>query len=199
MVPSQIQFALLLASCSLIRILKSPSGSQGLETMRARSSLFTAINLAKQMSVDSADLPSKIVIILNAIWNSTKAFRKADGSEFIALRIRGRLVVSPVIDTIWWWRDEYDPPSKMRSVVEPSKGSVYCQSRSYAATDSGTVGMGMGMDPSHDPTSAALSQDAFLLDEQFLADFEWALGDDALFSLDPLPNSWPQAAANTML
>ncbi|KAJ5732403.1 hypothetical protein N7493_003884 [Penicillium malachiteum] len=196
MAPSQMQFAVLLASCSLMRILKSPSASHGLETIRARASLFTAINLAKQMSVDSADLPSKTVTILNALWNSTKAFRKADGSEFNALRIRGRLVVGTVIDTIWWWRDEYDPPTRMRSVIEPINGTVYCQSRSYAAADSGHVGVGLDS-IQQDSVGAALSQDAFLLDEQFLADFEWALGDDSLFSLDAMPNTWP--VANNML
>ncbi|KAJ5273696.1 hypothetical protein N7478_008821 [Penicillium angulare] len=195
MTPVQMHFGLLLASCALMRILKSPSSSKGLETIRARSSLFTAINLAKQMSVDSADIASKIVTILNGVWNSTKAFRKPDGSEFITLRIRGRLVIGPVIDTIWWWRDEFDPPSRMRSVVEPTSGTVYGQSRSYSADATGTVNsFDQGQ---HDPTGAVLSQDAFLLDEQFLADFEWALGDDSLFSLDPMSTSWP--SANNML
>ncbi|KAJ5641341.1 hypothetical protein N7490_005341 [Penicillium lividum] len=190
MAPAQMQFALLLASTTLLRILKSPSASHGLETIRARSSLFTAINLAKQMSIDSADIPAKTVVIVNALWNSTKAFRRPDGSEFTALRIRGRLALSPVIDTIWWWRDEYDPPTRFRSVVEPAGGSVYGQSRSYNVPETRT-------DTNLQDVPSGLSQDAWLLDEQFLGDFEWALTDDALFSLGPLPNYWP--SANNML
>lgn len=61
------------------------------------------------MSVESNDSPAKAVIILNQLWNSSKAFRKADGSEYTALRIRSRLVLSPVLDAVWWWRDEFDP------------------------------------------------------------------------------------------
>ncbi|KAJ5937586.1 hypothetical protein N7454_003928 [Penicillium verhagenii] len=187
MTPAQIHFGLLLASTSLLRILKSPAASHGLETIRARSSLFTAINLAKHMSVDSADMASKTVIILNAVWNSNKAFRRPDGSEFTVLRIRGRLVLSPVIDTVWWWRDEYDPPTRFRSVVEPAGGSVYCQSRAMAVPETRPVGSGID---THQDMAGGIIQDAFLLDEQFLADFEWALTDDALLSLDHLPNYW---------
>lgn len=195
MCPVQIAFGLLLASTSLLRILKSSTASHGLETTRARSSLFTAINMAKQMSVDSADIAAKTVTVLNSIWNSSKAFRKTDGGEYTALRIRSRLVLSPILDAVWWWRDEFDPPSRtIRSVVEPSDGKVFMRSRYLTATDAG-AGVGMdanrglvgGMMPS---TGAPDQNNAFHLDEQFLADFEWALGDDALFSLDPLPANW---------
>lgn len=195
MTPAQINFGLFLASTSLLRILKSPAASHGLETTRARASLFTAINLAKQMSVDSADMASKMVIVLSAIWNSNKAFRRPDGSEFTTLRIRGRFVVSSIIDTIWWWRDEYDPPSRFRSVVEPAGGSAYGHSRSYGAPETGPVVS--GTDTSQQDLASCLNQDAFLLDEQFLADFEWALTDDALFSTENLPNYW--SAGNSML
>lgn len=202
MAPVQMGFGLLLASTGLLRILKSNVASQGLETSRARASLFTAINLAKKMSVDSADLASKTVTVLNAIWNSNKAFRKVDGSEYTVLRIRGRLVLSPILDTVWWWRDEFDPQSRsVRSVVEPAEGTVFSRSRYQAAADAGS---GAGADATRDASNGnmALSgpgerNDAFHLDEQFLADFEWALGDDALFSLEPLPANL--SSTNTLL
>ncbi|KAJ5085086.1 hypothetical protein N7532_009857 [Penicillium argentinense] len=202
MCPVQLGFGLLLASTSLLRILKSSTASHGLETVRARSALFTAINVAKQMSVDSADLAAKTVTVLNSIWNSNKAFRKADGGEYTALRIRSRLVLSPILDTVWWWRDEFDPQSRtMRSVVEPSDGNVFMTSRYLAAADAST---GAGMDANRDlvggtmaPAGAPAQNNAFHLDEQFLADFEWALGDDALFSLDPLPANW--TSSNNLL
>lgn len=194
MTPVQMGFGLLLASTSLLRILKSSTASHGLEISRARSSLFTAINLAKQMSVDSADLSSKTVIVLNAVWNSNKAFRRPDGSEFIALRIRSRLVLSPILDTVWWWRDEFDPPRATRPVVEPVDGRVYSRSRSrLCPADAGGIGPGVDVNqdlPRPDLTSSGYLGDTYHLDEQFLADFEWALGDDALFSLDPLPTTW---------
>lgn len=196
MAPVHIIFALLLASTSLLRILKSTVASQGLETTRARSSLFTAINLAKQISTDSADVAAKTVMVLSSIWNSNKAFRRADGSDYPALRIRGRLVLSPILDAVWWWRDEFDPQSRsVRSVIEPASGIVYSRSR-YLATADG--GVGGGSDPNQDlsggmmaPSGVLTDQSAFHLDEQFLADFEWALGDEALFSLDQTTSTWP--------
>ncbi|KAJ5999685.1 hypothetical protein N7481_000094 [Penicillium waksmanii] len=199
MCPAQMGFAILLASTSLLRILKSNTASHGLETTRARAAVFTAINMAKQMTVDSADMAAKTVTILNSIWNSTRAFRKADGGEYTALRIRSRLVLSPILDTVWWWRDEFDPPSRTkRSVIEPSDGKVFMRSRYHVATDAGA---GAAVDANRDfagcmvPSSGIPDQNnAFHLDEQFLADFEWALGDDALFSLDPLPANWAPAS-----
>lgn len=193
MAPVQMAFALLLASTALLRILKSNVASQGLETGRARASLFTAINLAQQMSVDSADLAAKTVTVLKAVWNSSRAFRKMDGTEYNSLRIRSRLVLSPIVDTVWWWRDEFDPGARsVRSAVEPAQGNGYTRSRySGAAESSGPVS-----DTNREVTSGATTStasernDTFHLDEQFLADFEWALGDDALFSLDPFPSNF---------
>lgn len=202
MAPIHISFALLLASTSLLRILKSTVASQGLETGRARASLFTAINLAKQISTDSADIAAKAVMILSSIWNSNKAFRRADGSDYPALRIRGRLVLSPILDAVWWWRDEFDPQSRVvRSIVEPSNGTVYSRSRYLPCADGG---IGGGPDTNPDaaggmaaPSGGIAEQSAFHLDEQFLADFEWALGDEALFSLEPTQSTWP--ATNNLL
>ncbi|KAJ5354396.1 uncharacterized protein N7496_012829 [Penicillium cataractarum] len=179
MAPVHICFALLLASTSLLRILKSTVASQGLETGRARAALFTAINLAKQISTDSADIAAKTVMILSSTWNSNKAFRRADGSDYPALRIRGRLVLSPILDAVWWWRDEFDPQSRtVRSVIEPASGGGSDPNQNFSG----------GMMA---PSGMLTDQSAFHLDEQFLADFEWALGDEAFFSLDPTPSTWP--------
>ncbi|KAJ5625345.1 hypothetical protein N7510_001654 [Penicillium lagena] len=194
--PVQLGFGLLLSSVALLRILKS-STCQVLDTGRARTSFFTAINLAKQMSVEHTDMAAKTVTILNALWNSSKAFRKADGSEYPGLRIRSRLAISAVVDAVWWFRDEFDPHS--RSVVlahaEPGDGTVLPRARSGTGTNEAES---IGVDPNRDASSSALPsagastdrQESFLLDENFLADFEWALGDDALFSMD-LVSTWP--------
>ncbi|KAI9935048.1 hypothetical protein MW887_000669 [Aspergillus wentii] len=166
--PVQVNFGLLVASVSLLRILKS-SASHTLDHEKARSSFFTAINLTKQMSIESNDVPAKTVIVLNQLWNSSKAFRKSDGSEYTALRIRSRLVFSVVLDAVWWWRDEFD--AQYRAMVVPQE----------EAAD--------GIDPGRENPGAATSaavgsierQEPIRFDDQFLADFEWALGDDGIF------------------
>lgn len=118
--PLELYFALLLASVALLRILKGPS-LPGLDLERARSRFFIAINLLKQMSVQNNDAAAKTVIVLNQLWNSTRAFRKSDGNEFPTLRIRSRLMLSPVVDAVWWWREEHDP--QCRPGV-PSQGNA---------------------------------------------------------------------------
>lgn len=195
MLPMEMAWALILAATSLTRILKSASASEGLETIRARSSLFTAINLAKQMSVDSADLPAKTVTVLTSIWNSNKAFRKPDGTEFITLRIRGRLALSSILDAVWWWRDEFDPQSRVRAVVDTTTGRGYNHSRSMSTIDNEDIGNKTSDDQRIVPENTLSSgashlEDPFDISEQFIADFEWALSDDAFFSMDPLPPNW---------
>ncbi|KAL2815041.1 hypothetical protein BDW59DRAFT_177773 [Aspergillus cavernicola] len=194
MAPIQVCYGLLLASASLLRILKS-AAAQSLDFGRARSSLFLAINLAKQMSVENTDTPAKIAIILKQLWNSSKAFRKADGSEYTALRIRSRLAHSLVIDTVWWWRDEFDPQTRdmILTRTDPDSATVLPHARSFPNQDTGSLGPNLGEPLGIQPTTIlAEGQEAFSLDELFLADFDWALGDgDALFAAEPISTTWP--------
>lgn len=166
--PVQINFGLLLASVSLLRILKLYT-SCDLDLERARASFFAGINLAKEMSVQQNDSAAKAVFILNHLWNSTKAYRKPDGSAYTSLRVRGRLVLSPVLDAVWWWRDENEPQYRTMYLVQGE------------AAD--------GAESNRDPSNAAASaivncadrQDSARADDHFLADFEWALCEDESF------------------
>lgn len=184
--PVQVNFGLLVASVSLLRILKS-SASHTLDHEKARSSFFTAINLTKQMSIESNDVPAKTVIVLNQLWNSSKAFRKSDGSEYTALRIRSRLVFSVVLDAVWWWRDEFD--AQYRAMVVPQEEAADGTPTTFACSVHDCSFIPSEIDPGREnpgaATSAAVSsierQEPIRFDDQFLADFEWALGDDGMF------------------
>ncbi|KAJ5817401.1 hypothetical protein N7447_009634 [Penicillium robsamsonii] len=189
MAPVQICFGLLLASMSLLRILKNDSASSGLDTSRAQASFFTAINLAKQMSTDRSDSAAKMVTVLNQLWNSSKAFRKSDGSYHTTLRIRSRLILSLILDAVWWWRDEYDPHmrphvrTKMRGtefVDGPSRTNMLPGFDAGRAT--------MGPDPTRDSTGdmiqhAAPLQGEFQINEDYFTNFEWL--SDEIFSFPP--------------
>lgn len=109
--PLFIAVALALACCSLLRLLKSAI-SRDLDTERARSCLFKGINMLKTISVDRDDVTDKCATLLKQLWNSSKAFRKPDGTEHTTLRIRSRLTMSPLLDALWWWREEHDPSHK---------------------------------------------------------------------------------------
>lgn len=105
--PLHIVSAAGIAACLLLRILKtSVSGNMDIE--RAKSAIFLAINIMKQISAGGNETAGKFVLILNQLWNSSKAFRKSEGSEYSGLRIRSRLSMSVTIDAFWRWRDEFD-------------------------------------------------------------------------------------------
>ncbi|PYI18069.1 C6 zinc finger domain protein [Aspergillus violaceofuscus CBS 115571] len=179
--PMQMTYGLLLPASALLRILKC-SNDTDLDIARGRKALFSAINMAKRMSVDVHDTASKLAIVMNQLWNSSKVFRKADGTGFIALRIRSRLVLSPVIDTIWWWRDEFEPQ------FYPSSAAQATVAEGADSTSNQISG------PSNAPCGLVDRHDPVLFDEQFLADFEWALSNDGLLQpTEPYGSAWPAA------
>ncbi|EAW14386.1 Zn(II)2Cys6 transcription factor [Aspergillus clavatus NRRL 1] len=216
--PIQINFGLLLASVSLLRILKGPA-SYNLDLDRARLSFFAGIGLAKEMSVEPNDTAAKTVLILNQLWNSTKAFRKSDGSEYTALRIRSRLVLSPVLDAVWWWRDEFDNQYRalFLSPGETTEGTELIDNLFFAPPHSHPptfpthplvlslpFQLSLGVEIHRDNPGAIINtvagalerQEPVCFDDQFLADFEWALGEDALFPPTESYNStWPSSGA----
>jgi hypothetical protein len=201
MAPVQIGFGLLLASMSLLRILKSKTASSGLETSRARASFFTAINLAKQMSTDRTDTMAKAITVLTQLWNSSKAFRKTDGSEYFALRIRSRLVLSQIIDAVWWWRDEFEPHTsgKVRG-IETGDGGVYSRTNATSGANSGSVLV--GTDQTREPPGSILQnisppQEQFMMDEDFFAKFEWAISEEEFLSLGNFSADW--SSTNNLL
>uniref|UniRef100_A0A093VB23 Regulatory protein LEU3 n=1 Tax=Talaromyces marneffei PM1 TaxID=1077442 RepID=A0A093VB23_TALMA len=165
--PRFIINALILASCVLLRLLKSSMSSK-IDADKAKNALFAGINLMKYMILDAKDTASKCSIMLNQLWNSPKAFRKADGSEYATLRIRSRLVISPVIDMACWWREEYEPDAL------PPQASQNAANNEVSNNDNSNNG---NSDLFFAPISnmANVSSEFGFLNEEFLTDFEWAL------------------------
>ncbi|KAJ5153623.1 uncharacterized protein N7500_009062 [Penicillium coprophilum] len=185
MAPVSISFGLLLASMSLLRILKSNFASSGLDTSRAQASFFAAINLAKQMSTDRSDTAAKMITVLNQLWNSNKAFRRSDGSDHTTLRIRSRLILSLILDAVWWWRDEYDPHTRaqMRG-TESADGPPRLKMAPGFETGRAT----MGTDHTRESAGGILQtpgvlQGDFQVNEDYFTNFEWLY--DELFSFPP--------------
>ncbi|CAG8292762.1 unnamed protein product [Penicillium salamii] len=195
MSPVQVGFGLLLASMTLLRILKSNIDAIGLDLNRARASFFTAINLAKQMSTDRTDTAAKTITVLNQLWNSSKAFRKADGSEYTALRIRSRLILSQILDAVWWWRDEFDPHT--RAIVRGTEATDVGDMLRTATRSGGNAGYSIGgSDPTREPLGSVFynmgppPQEEFMMDEDFFAKFEWAISEEEFLSLSAFPANW---------
>jgi predicted ATPase len=125
--PNYIVCALLYASYALLRILKSSINVFSGETEEVKSSLFLAIGLMKSLSIDNNDMCSKSCMYLTQLWNSSRAFKKADGSDMLDLRARSRLNGSHVVDAILWWREEFDPHLKvqMQNLKHSALGECY--------------------------------------------------------------------------
>ncbi|KAL4800350.1 hypothetical protein BDV19DRAFT_174420 [Aspergillus venezuelensis] len=105
--PSQVWFGLLLSGSILLRLIKGHPTDK-IDFNKAREYFMQTLNLTKTMAVDTSDMPTKIVMILSFLYNSPKAFRKVDGSVMIQLRIRSRLALCPIIDSMWWFKDEME-------------------------------------------------------------------------------------------
>lgn len=98
-------YATTLASFTILRLLKASTAQYMDEN--AKEAFFLGVNVMKRLSIETNDGPSRMAQMLTQLWNSEKAFKNADGSEHTILRIRTRLAMSPVFDSIWWWREEF--------------------------------------------------------------------------------------------
>lgn len=104
--PFFFTFAANVATVTILRLLKG-STAQYLDVDQAKEMFFLGVNLLKRLSLDANDIANRMVMIMTQLWNSEKAFKNPDGTDSTTLRIRTRLAMSPVLDAIWWWREEF--------------------------------------------------------------------------------------------
>ena len=106
------RYGILLASYTLLRLLKSPFGR--FLNNDARDCFLSSINMARRLSKVFGDVADKHATALTQLWNSSSVFKKTDGSDFTILRVRSRLAMSVAFDAIWWWREEFHGHSIFR-------------------------------------------------------------------------------------
>lgn len=99
-------FSLMMPCHILLRLLKT-SFVRYIDVERAKAALFLGISLHKRMSLQNDDLPARNGVVLTQLWNSMRVFKKPNGAEAVALRVRGRLSGSVMLDGIVWWREEF--------------------------------------------------------------------------------------------
>ncbi|KIX07004.1 uncharacterized protein Z518_04980 [Rhinocladiella mackenziei CBS 650.93] len=157
---------------TLLRLLKT-SFSRYIDVERAKAALFLGISLHKRMSLQNDDLPARNGVALTQLWNSNRVFKKPNGSEAIALRIRSRLTGSVVLDGLVWWREEFGgfvgiyPPPLTDNPSNPPGSDGSTTSNMNAANGSAA--------------SATIKPDySNFLDDPMLAEFGWPVGDDVL-------------------
>ncbi|OAL21694.1 hypothetical protein AYO22_07636 [Fonsecaea multimorphosa] len=168
-------FYSLMVTCHvLLRLLKT-SLSRYIDVERAKSALFLGISLHKRMSVQNDDLPARNGVALTQLWNSTRVFKRPNGAEVVALRIRSRLTGSVVLDGIVWWREEFGgfmgiyPPPLSDNRTEGTE----------AANESSAAG---AQDDASMPLAARPDYSTFL-DDPMLTEFGWPVTDDVFSSI----------------
>jgi hypothetical protein len=120
--PFYFVFATSLATFTILRLLKASTAEYMDEN--AKESFILGVSLMKRLSTEPTDGPAKLARMLEDLWKSEKAFRNPDGTEHVALRIRTRLSMSPVFDSIWWWREEFGGQQGAYTGTNDEKGEL---------------------------------------------------------------------------
>lgn len=112
--------SLLLAATNMLRLLRGLAPQSQQDYKRGEETFFLAVTLMTRMSIANDDLPGRCSDLLSKLWTSEKLFRRADGSLAPEIRIRTRLAMSPLVDCLWWYREEF---RVQRNVYPPSEPS----------------------------------------------------------------------------
>ena len=119
--------------------------------------------------------------MLTQLWNSEHAFKNPDGSDSIALKIRTRLVMSPVFDAIWWWREEFggQPGASEPSIaLKPGVAELAQLESTSSGTDTPNLPVGGVVDPNNTGQYHEITN---ILDDQFLAELGWTTNANYLY------------------
>lgn len=164
--------ALACAAVCILRIQRSDLRTQ-INTDLGEDMYFESIRMAKKRSIQNNDLDSRTATILTQLWSSTRVFKFKDGStDGLRLFLRGRLSLSVLYDSLWWWRAEFGGKSNPYVEQEPDR----MPSSSTGVCEPSTPALGTQMlDSTLGPTltTAQLSPPEFLADASDIPDWNW--------------------------
>ncbi|KAL7916132.1 hypothetical protein GGI35DRAFT_21864 [Trichoderma velutinum] len=169
--------AIACAAACILRVQRSDLRTQ-INTDLGEDMYFESIRMSKKRSIQNNDLDSRIATILTQLWSSTRVFKFKDGStDGLRLFLRGRLSLSVLFDSFWWWRAEFGGKSNPYVEQEPDR----MPSSSTGVGEPSTSALGTQMlDSTLDLalTTAQLSPSEFLADASDIPDWNWeGLGD----------------------
>jgi hypothetical protein len=189
--PSLFQYAIDMANFTLLRILKS-SFIEYLDTSRAKSIMFQAIDLCKEICPENnKELGTRNGMITMQLWNSDKAFKNPDGTENISLRVRTRLAVSLSYDAVWWWREEFGGQFGAYQGQQP-QGEINGTSNAVATE---VPNGSNSLEPPRNGGHTGL-YDAGFFNEPWMGEFDFTNPGSTLFPLDSVlyPTTVPPGA-----
>lgn len=176
----------------LLRLLKT-SFARYIDVERAKTSLFLGIRLNKRLSLQNDDIPARNAVALTQMWTSNRVFRRPNGTEAVALRVRSRLLASMILDGIVWWREEsgafmgvYPPPISRNGtnpqLIKHIGASQLTITEDAHGNDNGPAASANGQ---MDPAMPILTkpENTNFLDDPMLAELGWPVGEDIFSSL----------------
>ncbi|KAI9871212.1 MAG: hypothetical protein M1830_003195 [Pleopsidium flavum] len=99
---------MMLAAFTILKLKKS-SFLRYLDIESVKCSYFSAIALARKVSIENNGIPAKSTQVLKQLWLSHKVFMEDDEIEgSLKSRIRSRLAMSLAVDCLWWWKEEFN-------------------------------------------------------------------------------------------
>ncbi|KAJ4305839.1 hypothetical protein N0V90_001371 [Kalmusia sp. IMI 367209] len=81
---------------------------QHLDLPAGQQAYYHASQFSKATSLQTGDLGERCAQILKDLWQSSRVFRRRDGTvEALGIRLRTRLSMSVSFDMFWYWREEF--------------------------------------------------------------------------------------------
>lgn len=95
------------AAFALMKLLKSPFSRQ-IDLDHGKFLFNGAISAIRRISVMDHDRPVRLADVLSQMWNASGS-GSATGDDALQLKVRCRMSMSHVYDTVWRWRQRFKP------------------------------------------------------------------------------------------
>jgi hypothetical protein len=183
--PFIFRYAACITSVSFLRILKC-SLIHLVDSIDVKKLMFQSMALYERLCSTDKEMASKFTLVFSQLMASTKAFKDSDGNDFTRLRIRTRLAMSPAYDANWWWREEFGGQRGAYSLATTSTCAQSRHSNTSVFVHRANLNTHQDDTNGHATLRPEVELSTDLLDtslnENFISDFGWMDGDNALFT-----------------
>ncbi|KAF2466295.1 uncharacterized protein BDR25DRAFT_268728 [Lindgomyces ingoldianus] len=96
------------ASFIILKILKNDYFSSFIDVESEQKLFHASVSVIRKMSVADNDLPGRLGDVLAYLWtDTTPNLISGPGKEGLQLKIRSRMSMSVVFDSLWRWREQF--------------------------------------------------------------------------------------------
>jgi transcriptional regulatory protein LEU3 len=93
----------------LLKVLKNQYFAAFVEAEAGKKLFNLSVTAIRKMSVSNNDLPGRLRDVLAYIWSHADTqIISGVGRDGLQLKIRGRMSMSVVYDSLWRWREQFE-------------------------------------------------------------------------------------------